>query len=273
MWQLHKLQEEEAPMSNYAQFDHPSILSYLFYPRPEDGPSLRGENIIELSMPVERDIVIGGKVFIADRNAPSILFFHGNGEIVADYDDLGPLFAGLGINFLPVDYRGYGRSGGSPSVSSMMKDCHAIFDYCTQWLGTNGFLGTFIIMGRSLGSASALELASSYASRINALIIDSGFAFALPLLRLIGADPDLLGLREEDGFRNADKIRQYRGPTLIIHAEFDHIIPYSDGVTLFDASPAERKQMLTIPRANHNTIFMHGLNEYLNAVKDLAHAL
>jgi pimeloyl-ACP methyl ester carboxylesterase len=270
---LHNYQVEEAPMSNYAQFDHPSILSYLFYPRPEDGPSLHDDAIIELSIPVEQNIAIGGKAFIADRKAPSILFFHGNGEIVADYDDLGPLFAGLGINFLPVDYRGYGRSGGSPSVSSMMKDCHVIYDYIARWLADGGYGGRFIIMGRSLGSASALELASSYAGNIDALIIDSGFAYALPLLRLIGADPDRLGLSEEDGFRNADKIRQFSGPTLIIHAEFDHIIPYSDGVTLFEASPSERKKMLAIPRANHNTIFMHGLNEYLNAVKDLAHAL
>lgn len=260
-------------MSNFSQFDHPSILSYLFYPRPEEGPSLRGENIRELAIPVERDITIGGKIFIADTQAPSILFFHGNGEIVADYDDLGPLVARMGVNFMPVDYRGYGRSGGSPSVSSMMKDCHAIYEFCRGWLSDSGFGGTFIVMGRSLGSASALELASSYAGRIDALIIDSGFAYALPLLRLIGADPDRLGLREEEGFRNTDKIRQFRGPTLVIHAELDHIIPYSDGVTLFESSPAERKTMLTIPRANHNTIFMYGLNEYLNAVKELTHAL
>jgi pimeloyl-ACP methyl ester carboxylesterase len=260
-------------MSNFERFDHPSILSCLFYPRPEDGPSLRGENIMELSIPVERDVAIGGKVFIADRQAPSILFFHGNGEIVADYDDLGPLFARMGVNFMPVDYRGYGRSGGSPSVSSMMKDCHTIYEFCTGWLADGGFSSKFIIMGRSLGSASALELASSYASRIDALIIDSGFAYALPLLRLIGADPDRLGLDEEEGFRNTDKISQFRGPTLVIHAELDQIIPYNDGVTLFESSPAERKTLLTIPRANHNTIFMHGLNEYLNAVRELAHAL
>jgi pimeloyl-ACP methyl ester carboxylesterase len=260
-------------MSNYSQFDHPSILRYLFYPRPEEGPSITGENIIELSIPVEQNIAIGGKLFIADRKAPSILFFHGNGEIVADCDDLGPLFSRLGINFMPVDYRGYGRSGGSPSVSSMMKDCHTIHEYCTGWMGDNGFNGKFIIMGRSLGSASALELAAAHGSNIDALIIDSGFAYALPLLRIIGADPDQLGMSEEEGFRNIDKIGQFRGPTLIIHAECDHIIPYSDGVTLFESSPAEQKKMLTIPDANHNTIFMHGLKEYLNAVRELALSL
>lgn len=260
-------------MSDYARFDHPVISSFLFYPRPEESPSLAGENIIELSIPVDNNVMIGGKLFTASKNSPSILFFHGNGEIVNDYDDLGPLYVNLGINFIPVDYRGYGRSGGSPSVSSMMRDCHVLFDYITQWLARETYSGPFIIMGRSLGSASALELAAARQDAIDGLIIDSGFAYAVPLLRIIGADPDRLGIREEEGFRNIDKIKQFRKPTLIIHAERDHIIPYSDGCALFEASPAERKDLVTIKEANHNTIFMYGLREYLAAVRKLADAL
>ncbi len=257
-------------MSYNSKFDHPSISSFLFYPRPEEAQSLTGDNIVELSIPVEPGIIIGGKLFIAAKQAPSIIFFHGNGEIVIDYDDLGPLYVNLGINFIPVDYRGYGRSGGNPSVSSMMKDCHAIFDYIRQWLSDEGFQGKLIIMGRSLGSASALELAVNRQNVIDALIIDSGFAYALPLLRIIGIDPDSLGLSEEEGFENLKKIRQFRKPTLIIHAEKDHIIPYSDGRALFDSSPVEQKQMVTIPEANHNTIFMYGLQQYLTAIRKLA---
>ena len=260
-------------MSDYARFDHPVISSFLFYPRPEESPSLAGENIIELSIPVDNNVMIGGKLFTASKNSPSILFFHGNGEIVNDYDDLGPLYVNLGINFIPVDYRGYGRSGGSPSVSSMMRDCHVLFDYITQWLARETYSGPFIIMGRSLGSASALELAAARQDAIDGLIIDSGFAYAVPLLRIIGADPDRLGIREEEGFRNIDKIKQFRKPTLIIHAERDHIIPYSDGSALFEASPAEIKDLVTIKEANHNTIFMYGLKEYLAAVRKLADSL
>ncbi len=256
-------------MSDYSSFDHPAIASFLFYPRPEETRSLVGENISELSIPVERDIAVGGKIFISGKKAPSILFFHGNGEIVIDYDDLGPLYTNLGMNFIPVDYRGYGRSGGNPSVSDMMKDCQTIFDYMRQWLKDNDFHGKLIIMGRSLGSASALELASTRQDDIDGLIIDSGFAFAIPLLRIIGIDPDRLGLHEEEGFRNSEKIKQFRKPTLIIHAEKDHIIPYSDACTLFDSSPAEQKHMVTIKEANHNTIFMYGLKEYLTAVRQL----
>lgn len=256
-------------MPDYIKYDQPIITNNLFYPRPEEQPSLTGSNIIELSIPVDDGIQIGGKIFIAGKTAPSILFFHGNGEIVIDYDDLGPMYVDLGLNFIPVDYRGYGRSGGQPSVSTMMKDCHTIFEFVRKWLAENRYDKTFIVMGRSLGSASALELAACYEDRIHGIIIDSGFAFTLPLLRVIGIDPERVGLREDDGPGNLDKIKQFHRPTLIIHAEHDHIIPYSDGKKLFESSPAEYKKMLTIPIADHNTIFMYGLQKYCTSIKEL----
>ena len=66
-------------------------------------------------IPVEKDEVVGGRFHMAEKSAPNILFFHGNGEIVADYDDMGPLYNRMNISFLPVDYRGYGRSTGKPT--------------------------------------------------------------------------------------------------------------------------------------------------------------
>ena len=79
-----------------------------------------------------------------------------------------------------------------------------------------------------------------------------------------------LGIKEEDGFRNIDKIRAFDKPTLIIHAEKDHIIPFADGQALYEASPAKDKRFLGIPEADHNNLFSHGMEEYMQAVKELA---
>jgi fermentation-respiration switch protein FrsA (DUF1100 family) len=166
-----------------------------------------------------------------------------------------------------VDYRGYGRSTGTPTVSAMMKDCHTIFKYTKNWLAKNGYTGSLILMGRSLGSASVLELARGYQDQCDGLIIESGFAYAEPLLRLLGIIPEAIGFKEENGFRNIDKIGTFTKPTLIIHAEYDHIIPFSDGQALFDASPAADKQLVKIPGANHNDIFFHGRKAYLSAIR------
>ncbi len=254
---------------DYSALDRPEILMFLFHPRPEwGGPGPRG-NARDVLIPVEGDVVVGGRFHTKENSAPNILFFHGNGEIIADYDEMGPMYNRMGINFLPVDYRGYGRSTGKPTITTMMRDCHVIFDYVREWLKKNGFSGPFILMGRSLGSASVLELAAHHNTRVDGLIVESGFAYAGPLLQLLGINPETLGFKEEEGFRNIDKIRAFDRPTLIIHAEYDHIIPFSDGQALYEASQAEDKTFLKIPDANHNDIFMRGLSEYIEAVKQL----
>ena len=263
--------------ADYTALDKPDVLMFLFHPRREHGVSqprspvspLEIPGMTDVQVPVEEHTVVGARFHLKDRSHANILFFHGNGEIAADYDDIAPFYNRIGINFLAVDYRGYGRSTGHPTVTSMMRDSHTIFRFVTEWLSQNGFTGPLILMGRSLGSASAIELAEAHADRVCGLIVESGFAFAGPLLRLLGVDPAAIGFREERTFRHLAKLAQFRGPVLVIHAEFDHIIPFSDGQALFEASASPNKTLLKIPRANHNDILAHGFQDYFAAVQRL----
>jgi len=261
------------PGIDYAILDRPEVVNHLFYPRREWQMEKSFSSSQDILIPVDRDVAVGARFHAAGKAALNILFFHGNGEIVADYDDLAALYNRMNVNFLPVDYRGYGRSTGSPTVSAMMKDCHVIFEFVRNRLKDEGYTGPLVVMGRSLGSASALELAAAHKDAIDGLIIESGFAYAGPLLELMGVDARAIGFKEEEGFRNVDKIRAFNKPTLIIHAERDHIIPFSDGQALFDASPAEGKVFLKIPRANHNDIFALGLTEYMAAIRAFTEGL
>lgn len=255
---------------DYSALDRPEVLHLLFHPRREwptdEETASRGQVLI----PVGGGFHVGGRFHLHGSKAADILFFHGNGEIAADYDDLGPLYNQMGMNFLAVDYRGYGRSTGSPTVSAMMADCHLVLDFVVNRRKESGHTGPLLVMGRSLGSAPALELAARRGDLLDGLILESGFAYAGPLLRLLGVSPEALSFREEDGFANLEKIRGFSKPTLVIHAERDHIIPFEDGQALYDASPAPRKTLLRIPRANHNDIFAHAFTEYMEAVKALA---
>jgi len=104
---------------------------------------------------------------------------------------------------------------------------------------------------------------------MNGIIIESGFAYAGPLLRLLGINPDAIGFKEETGFRNLAKIKTRDKPALIIHAEFDQIIPFSQGQALYQACPSLEKTLLKIPFADHNDIFVRGLREYLKEVEAL----
>jgi pimeloyl-ACP methyl ester carboxylesterase len=259
--------------NDYSHLDRPEVLSGLFHPRPDYEPIKNPEKAIDLLIPVEGSVVVAARFHMKDKSAPNVLFFHGNGEIVSDYDDVGPLYINIGVNFLSVDYRGYGRSTGRPSVTAMMRDSHAIFEFTEEWLKANGFKGAFIVMGRSLGSASALELANHYMERIDGLIIESGFAHTGPLLQLLGVNTAAIAFTEEKGLRNLDKMRTWAKLALIIHAEFDHIIPFAEGQALYNACPSSEKTFLKIPNANHNDIFMKGLDLYMKAIKSLSRKL
>jgi alpha-beta hydrolase superfamily lysophospholipase len=254
---------------NYSILDRPEIQMFLFHPRPESGRSISATDTADIMIPLEAEIRIGARFHFSEKSACNILFFHGNGEIVCDYDEFGQMVNQQGINFLAVDYRGYGRSTGQPTVGAMMRDCHVIFDYVIQWLKNKAYRGPLILMGRSLGSASVLELAFHYAHQINGLIVESGFAYTGPLLQLLGINTTALGFEEAKGFRNVDKIATFKKPTLIIHAEQDHIIPFSDGQALFDACCAPHKSLLKISGANHNDIFRYGLKDYMAAIQKL----
>jgi len=254
---------------DYSALDRPEVLAFLFHPRQAYPGQTAPGSAQDVLIPVADDVAVGGRFHMAHPEGPNVLFFHGNGEIVADYDDLGPIYNQMGINFLPVDYRGYGRSGGRPTVAAMIQDCHTIFEFARYWLLDNRYQGPLIVMGRSLGSASALELAWKYPQQIDALIIESGFAHVKPLLQLLGVNVAAIGFEESAGFGHLDKIKTFEKPTLIIHAEYDHIIPFSDGQALFNACPSPRKNFLKIPGANHNDIFMRGMSDYLKAVKSL----
>ncbi len=253
---------------DYSPLDRLEATKSLFNPRPEsDRTPVPGSAIRDVLIPVETDVVLGARFHISGKSNTSILFFHGNGEIVADYDDLGSLYTSIGVNFLPVDYRGYGNSTGTPTITAMMRDAHSVFDYTHNWLAENGHTGHFVVMGRSLGSASALELLVNYKNMIDGAIIESGFAHSETLLRLLNITMESIGLKEKDGFRNIDKILSFDKPTLIIHAEKDHIIPFSDAQALYDASPAQDKKILEIPGANHSDIFLRGMQEYMQAIR------
>ncbi len=248
--------------------DRPEVSGRLFFPRREWGGALRAGR--DLSIPVERES-LGARFHLLGRGAPSLLFFHGNGEIAADYDALARLFTGAGFNFLVVDFRGYGRSSGRPTASTLVSDAHAAFDFARDWLADGGYGGPLCVMGRSLGSAPALELAARRGHpAVAGLVVESGFANTMGLLETLGVPAGTLGLTEAHGFGNLEKIRAYPGPTLILHGRGDDLIPLSEAEALFEASPARRKRLVVVAGADHNSLFAVGAAQYQEALRAFA---
>jgi len=252
---------------DYSAMDSPGIVKKMFFPRKEgDDPIMSGHARV-FSVPVDGEALIGARFYPADSAAANLLFFHGNGEIVADYDFFGMALNREGINFLPVDYRGYGISSGVPTVTNMMRDAHRVFDYALKYLEAQGQTGPVVPMGRSLGSVPAIELASSYPDTVGGLIVESGIAYTLPLLRLMGINTFRYALGEKQAFNTIEKIGGFYGPTLIIHAERDQVVPFTDGLSLYENCPARDKIFLEIQGAGHNSIHQQCLGDYMETVR------
>jgi len=258
---------------NHPLLDDPEILRYVFYPRKDDRPMPSVQNATNVLVPVEGEISIGCRFYHAQERGPSILFFHGNGEIVSDYDFIAPLYAERGLNLFVADYRGYGFSGGTPTVSAMIRDAHPILDYFLEFLKKNRYTGPVVVMGRSLGSAPALELGSKHPDRLQGLIIESGFARTFDLLKSLGIPLPTPPPAEDTVVSNLQKISQIILPTLVIHAERDHIIPLQHGRDLYEACPSSDKKLVIIPGANHNDLLMVGQAQYFEAIVDWVNGL
>jgi hypothetical protein len=255
-------------MDEFELLDHPEILQFIFYPRRDFYAQPRVANASSHLIPVDEGISISCRFYLADGKAPNILFFHGNGEIASDYDQIAPLFTQIGVNFFVADYRGYGSSGGQPTFSAMMKDAHPVFDGFKNILKQEGYSGKLFMMGRSLGSASAIELAFNHQDEMGGLIIESGFASVGRLVDLIDVPVDRLGFDRQKLSFNVERIASITIPTLIIHGEYDNLIPLQHGRDLYRSSGAKDKQLMVIPGATHNDIFLVGMDDYLKAMKE-----
>jgi len=251
---------------DFRKLDNPGVLAFVFHPQ-QDRSSVAPAGALDYYVTVADGIKIGCRFYIKDAQAPSILFFHGNGEIVSDYDDIGPVYNSFGLNLLAVDFRGYGKSSGTPTVTAMLRDAHVILREVRKWLKEKGMNGPLWVMGRSLGCVSALELASTPGADVSGVIIESGFAHTVPLLRFLGVDTMGLGIKESDCFSHVEKIERITIPTLIIHAQHDQFIPMSDAQALLQHSAAPKKQLMEVKGADHNSVIMMAGKNYFETIR------
>jgi fermentation-respiration switch protein FrsA (DUF1100 family) len=249
-----------------ASIDHPLILSMVFHPRRDAGPSRHDGRVQDRPFSLQDGTTIGSRFYVSGPEDPVILFFHGNGEIASDYDDIAGFFTSRCMNLLVADYRGYGRSTGTPTLTGMVQDAREVFRCARQMLNAGGFNGPLWVMGRSLGSASAIEVARNEGESIAGLIVESGFADTVGLLRRVGIPLQGIPIPESWVRFNLDSIAKVPIPTLIIHGEWDQIIPVTDGEALYRESAAVQKEILVIPEAGHNDLLWVGMEEYMGAV-------
>lgn len=191
-----------------------------------------------------------------DPRKETFVFFHGN---AGNAMDRMPMLRGLidkGHTVVLAEYRGYGDNAGRPTEKDNILDGTALIDH----LLSNGLEEKDIILiGRSLGSGIASQLAAKY--DISALVLISSFSSMLDLAR---DKYPLFPIKflMKDHYDSIGIIDQIGAPILFFHGENDTIIPISFGRALFEAAGKE-KAFFPIKQQGHNDLDMDTINSVI----------
>ncbi|TFF97643.1 MAG: hypothetical protein EU547_03800 [Promethearchaeota archaeon] len=234
-----------------------NISQAVFFPRKAEEPKDLDENIKVIKLKIHEDVIIGGILYLNDKSLPTILMFHGNGEIALDYQYFYEQYFECGVNLAVMDFRGYGFSSHKPTYMSLINDAMPIYEKFTEYREDIGLTNSLFIKGRSLGSVCAAEIGSHNPDLVNGMIFESSFASVYNMMnrlfRIRGPNitPDIL-----QPYSNDTKATKIQKPTLIIHGTNDWIIPNSEGQLLYDSLPDNiYKRFILIEGAGHNNIF------------------
>ncbi len=175
----------------------------------------------------------------------TVLFCHGNAGNISHRLHGIQLLHHAGFNVFIFDYRGFGQSTGTPDEAGLYIDAVAAWDYLVKTRSVPK--NKIIILGRSLGGAVAIELATRV--KPVGLIVEATFTRMAEVARhLYPLIPTSLFL--SDRYDSIDKIAQIACPKLILHGSQDTLIPFDMGRKLFEAA-IEPKQFIETP-GDHN---------------------
>ena len=236
--------------------DNPTISNVVFYPRKTKMPEKLESNMKVFKFDISGSISIGGFFYGNEVNNPTILLFHGNGEIASDYQNISPLFLDCNVNLAVVDFRGYGFSSGEPYFTSLISDAMPIYNAFSQWMAEMNYLASLFVQGRSLGSVCSAEIGAHHPPNLKGVIFESGFASIYNMMtNLFRVQSPYLTPDSLKEYSNDTRVKKFKVPTLVIHGTTDWIIPYSESQLLYQTLPKSvEKKLVLINEAGHNNI-------------------
>lgn len=185
-------------------------------------------------------------------DAPYVVAFHGNNETIGDAFTQardGFFYATLGFNLLTFDYRGTGFSDGAISLAKTRADALAIVDLAMKKAAGR----PLYVVGWSLGSVFASHVAASRPTIAGLVLLDPmAAADALPadITRALHRPVEVADSVKQ-GIRNAEELRRYRGPLLVVHGTADEVIPIAEGRADFTAAGSTDKTFVPVQGKGH----------------------
>lgn len=210
-------------------------------------------------------VKLHGRFFDCTERKAVILYCHGNAGTVESWSQAAlELFQQQKCSVLVFDYRGYGKSEGTPSEYGLLRDARSARRWLAQRTGVQE--KDVVLLGRSLGGGVAVDLAAKDGAR--GLILENTFS-SLPDVAAHHMPWVLPRWMMTHRFNSVEKIQLYRGPLLQCHGDKDQLIPIKLARDLFDEAPGD-KHFITIEGGTHNdppnAAFNKALGEFLESL-------
>lgn len=236
---------------------------FIFLPSRElvGSPADVGLTYEEVTFPASDGVALHGW-YVPGEAPATLVWFHGNaGNISHRLVNLRGIHDRVRVSVFLFDYRGYGRSAGSPSEEGTYRDAEGAVALLEQRTGLPA--ERLIYFGRSLGAAIALETALR--RRPAALVLESPFLSVPHMARQIYPFLPLSGLLRTR-YDSLAKIAGLGAPVLVIVGGADEVVPPDHGRLLFERAP-EPKRWYRVPGAGHNDTFIVGGGAYYDALR------
>ncbi len=158
-------------------------------------------------------------------NAPTVLFLHGARRNLNGSQYRIERLAGLGLNVLAIDYRGFGRSTPLlPSEDSALEDARLALD---ELVRRQPDPRRRFVYGYSLGGALAIALAAER-DGLAGVVVESSFTSITDLVRSTrwGWLP-FVDVAVTQEFDSRSRIARVNEPLLLLHGTADGVIPHT----------------------------------------------
>jgi pimeloyl-ACP methyl ester carboxylesterase len=245
-------------------FDTPHFNAQLFFPRADSSPCPPGA--VDHRLAMEAGVTLHARLHRTLDARATILLFHGNGEVVADYDELASSFHDVGADLALVDFRGYGLSTGTPTLRTAIDDAPRALSLLRRELRT-----PLIVFGRSLGGVCAAELAGRADTGAVGIVLESSGADLGTLLARRGFAPQPLSAEEQRVFSPGPKLARCTMPTLVLHGAEDRLISPDEARMNATALGASLHELVLVPNRGHNdlslsTVYWDALRRFIDRV-------
>lgn len=222
--------------------------SLFFYPQKQmyDNPVARQFSPEDIYFKTSDGLTLHGWFFQAANleARATILVLHGNAENLSTHVNSVLWLIKEGFNLFIFDYRGYGKSQGSPSIKGVHLDAESALKALLSVPRVDK--ERIIVLGQSIGGAIAVYTVAHtpYKDRIAALVIDSAFSSYRLIAREKLAQFFItwpfqypLSYLASDAYSPIRWIREVSCvPVLIIHGDKDPVVPMHHGQMLYEAA-------------------------------------